>query len=120
MFDDNLLRLAAESKAEKDRRKVNEGGKVENKVSSSQDSQKSGKTEGQKEMNERLALSDFDGEVSAKETLKRASADEDEEKRPMAKRSKANLASSQDKSELSKSEKFSKRYQHLQSNLEVK
>lgn len=127
LFDENLLRLAAESKAQKDHKKIdNEGtGKIgasdENKVSSSQDvqNQKTARTRRQKLMNQQEDVSDFDGEVSATQDLKRPSAVEDEDKRPFAKRTKANLPSKPDERDPQMNGKSRTTYQEFKLNIQV-
>ena len=98
MFDDNLLRLAHESKVEKEHNEVgssetdDEDVHEENKVSSSREPDKRVLTrQMKKQMDEQEKLSDFDGEVSFRENLKRRSTDDEEDKRPIAKKSKRNL-----------------------------
>ena len=127
LFDENLLRLAAESKAQKDCKNVdNEGtGKIrasdENKVSSSQDvqNQKTVRTRRQKPMDQQEDFSDFDGEVSARDGLKRPSAGEDGDKRPLAKRTKANLPSKPDEKEPQTNGKIRTPYQEFKLNIQV-
>ena len=127
LFDDNLLRLAAESKAQKDRQKVDDedtekiSASDENKVSSSQDAKnkKTVRRRTQKPMDQQEGLSDFDGEVSAREDLKRPSANEDEDNRPLTKRTKGSVPSKPDEKEPQTNEKIRTRYQELQLKIQV-
>lgn len=95
MFDDNLLQLANESKLEKHRNEAKrfeiEGqNKNENtKVPSNQEPKTRVVTRRMKiQMDEQGNVSDFDGEVSFREDSNRHSTDDEENKRPMAKRSR--------------------------------
>lgn len=93
MFDDNLLQLANESKREKGRNEAErfeiEGqDKNENtKDPSNQEPKMRVITKRMKmQMDEQENVSDFDGEVSFREDSNRHSTDDEEDKRPMAKR----------------------------------
>ena len=125
MFDDNLLKLAHESKDEKDCNKVDnnvveEGGiNDEIEVALSQNAQKTVITRREKPVDEQVNISEFDGEVNVKEDLKRPSAHEDDDKRPVAKRSKRDLVSSPVVKESQVKDQFSKCYEELQLNLQV-
>ena len=96
MFDDNLLQLANESKLEKDRMneverfEIEGQGKNENtKDPSNQEPKTRVVTRRMKmQMDEQGNVSDFDGEVSFREDSNRHSTDDEENKRPMAKRSR--------------------------------
>jgi len=124
MFDDNLLKLAHESKVEKDCNKVDnnvvEEGDIndENEVALSQNAQKMVITRREKLVDEQVNINEFDGEVNVKEDLKRPSADEDDDKRPVAKRSKRDLVSSPVVKEPQVKDQFSKCYEELQLNLQ--
>lgn len=136
LFDENLLKQAYESK-KKDSSEVvgdstdDEGAYEENRVSSSQETVKRAITKSQKSpMKEQEKLIDFDGEVVFRENLKSPSRklqydeEDSEDKRPLAKRSKRDLESSQDDEnpsgrERKQEEAFLKYYQALRSNLQV-
>lgn len=104
-FDEDLLRIAAaESKVQKERPRF------ENAVK--EDMRR------QKKANEQNILMDFEGEIVAKD-FKTASSDEDEDKRPMAKKNKGNESFSTDKKDSQENEKFVRCFHELQLNLQV-
>lgn len=95
MFDDNLLQLANESKLKKDCNEVERfeiEGQDENentKDPANQEPKTRVVTRRMKmQMDEQGTVSDFDGEVSFREDSNRHSTDDEENKRPMAKRSR--------------------------------
>lgn len=101
MFDDNLLKQAYECK-EKDDNEIDrdstddEDVAEENRISSSQKTVQRRKTRREMLTNEQEKMSDFEGEVVYKEDLKSPSAKKvhsDEDKRPIAKRSRMDLES---------------------------
>ena len=105
-FDEDLLRIAAaESKVEKERPRFENAVKED--------------MHRQKKTHKRNILSDFEGEIVAKEDFKRVSSDEDEDKRPMAKKNKGNDSLSTDIKESQENEKFVRRFHELQLNLQV-
>lgn len=136
LFDDNLLKLAHERKQ---RAKVchvsdstdDEDTDEENRVSSSQGTNKSVTPRRQKMLtNEQDKMSDFDGEIVFKKNLKSPSArkvlsDDEDDKRPLPKRSKTDVESSPDHGnhsgdkETKEMETFLHFYQVVRSNIEV-
>lgn len=124
LFDDNLLQLAYESKVEKERNEVGSHSRETqditevNQVSSTQDAEETENMRKQKKpVDEQETISDFDGEVSVREGLKRPSADHEGDKRPIAKRNKRDLVC--DGKEAQVKERFFKRYWELQLNIQV-
>ncbi|XP_029200394.2 telomeric repeat-binding factor 2-interacting protein 1-like isoform X1 [Acropora millepora] len=104
-FDEDLLRIAAaESKVEKERPRFENAVKED--------------MHRQKKTHKRNILSDFEGEIVTKEDFKRVSNDEDEDKRPMAKKNKGNHSFSTDIKESQENEKFVRRFHELQLNLQ--
>lgn len=136
MFDDNLLKQAYECK-EKDGNEIvsdstdDEDVAEENRISSSQETVKRRKTRREMLTNEQEKMSDFEGEVVFKEDLKSPSAKKvhsdhsDEDKRPIAKRSRMDLESSPDHVNAAAKEgkegalAFFNYYQALQSYIQV-
>ena len=134
IFDDNLLKQAYEYKKRRDSSDATEDEDVdeESRVSSSQEMINRAITRNVKRpVNEQETLNDFDGEIVFRKDLKNPSAnkshseDEEDNKKPMAKRSKRDLKSlsddenpSENKTKLEK-EAFLKFYCALQSNLQV-
>lgn len=136
IFDDNLLKQAYGSK-KKDSSEVDsdvtgdEDVAEETRVSSSQEMVNRGITRSQKRpTNEQEKISDFDGEIVFRKDLKNPSAkkapseDEEDIKRPIAKRSKRDFESSSDDENPSEKERkleeaFLKYCQALRSNLQV-
>lgn len=136
MFDDNLLKQAYECK-EKDGNEIvsdstdDEDVAEENRISSSQETVKRRKTRREMLTNEQEKMSDFEGEVVFKEDLKSPSAKKvhsdhsDEDKRPIAKRSRMDLESLPDHVNAAAKEgkegvlAFFNYYQALQSYIQV-
>lgn len=137
IFDDNLLKQAYEYKKKRDssvvKNDVAEDQDVDedSRVSSSQEMVNRATTRNEKQpVNEEEKLSDFDGEIVFRKDFKSPSAkksnseDEEDNKKPMAKRSKRDLESLSDDENPSEKEKklqeaFFKFYNAFQSNLQV-
>lgn len=137
IFDDNLLKQAYEYKKKRDssvvKNDVAEDQDVDedSRVSSSQEMVNRAITRNEKRpVNEEEKLSDFDGEIVFRKDFKSPSAkksnseDEEDNKKPMAKRSKRDLESLSDDENPSEKEKklqeaFVKFYNAFQSNLQV-
>lgn len=137
IFDDNLLKQAYEYKKKRDssvvKNDVAEDQDVDedSRVSSSQEMVNRAITRNEKRpVNEEEKLSDFDGEIVFRKDFKSPSAkksnseDEEDNKKPMAKRSKRDLESLSDDENPSEKEKklqeaFFKFYNAFQSNLQV-
>ena len=131
IFDDNLLKQAYEykkgdsSEVENDATE-DEDADEESRVSSSQEMVSGRMTRSsQKTMSEQERLSDFDGEIVFRKNLQSPSAkkahseDEEDNKTPMAKRSKNDLESLSDDENNSKKQAFLKYFQALQRCLQV-
>lgn len=137
IFDDNLLKQAYEYKKKRDSSEVkndvaeDQDVDVDSRVSSSQEMVNRAITRnGKRPVNEEEKLSDFDGEIVFRKDFKSPSAkksnseDEEDNKKPMAKRSKRDLESLSDDENPSEKEKklqeaFFKFYNAFQSNLQV-
>jgi len=137
IFDDNLLKQAYEYKKKRDSSEVkndvaeDQDVDVDSRVSSSQEMVNRAITRnGKRPVNEEEKLSDFDGEIVFRKDFKSPSAkksnseDEEDNKKPMAKRSKRDLESLSDDENPSEKEKklqeaFVKFYNAFQSNLQV-
>lgn len=137
IFDDNLLKQAYEYKKKRDSSEVkndvaeDQDVDEDSRVSSSQEMVNRAITRNEKRpVNEEEKLSDFDGEIVFRKDFKSPSAkksnseDEEDNKKPMAKRSKRDFESLSDDENPSEKEQklqeaFFKFYNAFQSNLQV-
>ncbi|XP_068703263.1 telomeric repeat-binding factor 2-interacting protein 1-like isoform X2 [Montipora foliosa] len=126
LFDENLLKLAAESKNQEDGQRFGNGATEErrgiigeHRVSPNKDGQRATRIQLKKQAGSRQdVLSDFEGEIVAKEDLKRSSVYDDEDKRPMAKKSKENGACPTNERDSQVNEKLARRFLELQLDLQ--